>query len=145
MTEKTGADRDSGSLERGLGSIVVGLVAAALVIISLGPILQRLSPVPGLNPLEAADQIRSQAASLPRMSFVLLISAYAVASLIGGIATSLTSGRTRSWPVVITGLVLMVAGTYGVMVVYQPLWFRAVSFLTYPMAYLGHLVIRKKR
>ena len=139
------AERDSGSLERGLGSIVVGLVAAALVIISLGPILQRLYPVPGLNPLEASAELREQASSLPRMSFILLFAAYALASLLGGIATSLTSGRRHGWPVVVTGLVLMIAGTYGVMVVYQPLWFRAASFLTYPMAYLGHLVVRKRR
>ena len=37
----------------------------------------------------------------------------------------------------------MIAGTFGVWAVYQPLWFHGVSFLAYPMAYLGHLAVRK--
>ena len=139
------ADADSASIERGLASIVVGVVAAALFVIALGPVLERLYPVPGLNPLEASDELRERVSSLPRMSFILLFAAYALASLIGGTATSLTSGRTLKWPVLTTAFVLMIAGTYGVMAVYQPFWFRAASFLTYPMAYLGHLVARKRR
>ena len=42
-----------------------------------------------------------------------------------------------------TGAILMIAGTYGLLVVYQPLWFRAASLLTYIMAYVGYLILRK--
>jgi hypothetical protein len=143
MTEHTETAVESGSLERGLGSIVVGLVAAVLVIISLEPVLERFYPVAELNPLEAAEQVGPSTVSLPTLSFVLLLAAYALASLVGGLATALTSDRTKAWPSIVTGLILMIAGSYGVMAVSQPLWFRAASFLTYPMAYLGHLIVRK--
>lgn len=140
-----GGSVQEGSLERGLVSIVVGLVAAALVIIALEPLLQGLVPVPGLNPLDAAAELREQVAALPRASFMVVLGGYALASLVGGISTSLTSGRAMAWPPLATGAILAVAGTYGVLVVYQPLWFRGVSFLTYPMAWVGHLLVRRAR
>lgn len=140
-----GGGVQEGSFERGLVSIVVGLVAAALVIIALEPLLQRLVPVPGLNPLEAAEELRAQAAALPRLSFLVVFGGYALASLVGGISSSLTSGRVMRWPPAVTGAILGIAGTYGVMVVYQPIWFRAVSFLAYPMAWVGHLLVRRTR
>jgi hypothetical protein len=37
----------------------------------------------------------------------------------------------------------MIAGTFGVLTVYQPLWFRLASLFTFPMAYLGYLMVRK--
>ena len=135
--------RNSGSLERELLSIVVGLIAAVLVIISLEPVLQKLYPVLQLNPLDASAQGGRAVDSLPAASLLLLLVAYALASFVGGLASSLTAGKAKALPAVVTGLVLMIAGSYGVMVVYQPLWFRAASFLTYPMAYVGYLVTRK--
>ena len=141
MTAPHEADR--GSLERGLVATVVGLVAAVLVIIMLEPVLERLYPRLEINPLEAAAQPQATDA-LPATSLFLLLGAYALASLVGGLAASLTSGRTRAWPAVTTGLVLMIAGAYAVIVVNQPPWFRAVSFLTYPLAYVAHLLVRKR-
>jgi hypothetical protein len=120
----------------------VGLVAASLVIISLEPVLQIFYLVLELNPLRAAQQLRQVSSSLQPMSYLLLLGAYALSSLIGGLASTLTSGRGKSWPAVITGLILMIAGTSGLLAVYQPLWFRAASLLTYPMAYVGYLTIR---
>jgi hypothetical protein len=137
-------ERKAGSLEWELVSIVVGVVSAALVIIALNTFLGRLYPVPGLNPLQPVEELRSQVAALPRTSYFLLLGAYAFASFVGGLAASLTAGRTHARPALVTGLILMIAGTYGVMVVYQPIWFRAVSFLTYSMAYLAHLLIRRR-
>lgn len=54
----------------------------------------------------------------------------------------MASGRCKSWPAVITGLILMIAGIYGLLAVYQPLWFRAANLLTYPVAYVGYLTFR---
>ena len=135
-------DGSTGSLERGLLGIVVGAVAAALVVIALGPLLQRLYPV-DINPLKVAESLQQAPDSLPPLSFALLLAAYAFASFVGGLATSLTVGRVERWPAVVTGIVLMIAGTFGVMAVSQPAWFRAASFLTYPMAYVGHLLVRR--
>lgn len=137
------AESSRRSLEKGLASIVVGLVAAAVVIIALEPSLRRFYPVSDVHPLTSPEQYGRMTASLPALTYFLLWSLYAIASLVGGAASSLTFGRTRSWPPLTTGLVLMIAGTFGVWAVYQPLWFHGVSFLAYPMAYLGHLAVRK--
>ena len=143
MTE-TGAElREPGSLERGLLAIVVGLIAAVLVIVSVEPLLRRLYPIPELNPLRSAEEVARASASLPTTTAVLLLVAYALASLVGGFACSLTYARRAAWPVVTMAVVLMIAGSSGVMAVYQPFWFRAASFLTYPMAWVGHLLVRK--
>ena len=114
-----------------------------LVIISLGPVFQSFYPVPELNPLRAAEQLQQVSDPLRPMSFFLLLGAYALSSLVGGMASTLTSGRGKRWPAVMTGAILMIAGTYGLLVVYQPLWFRAASLLTYIMAYVGYLILRK--
>jgi hypothetical protein len=131
------------SLERGLASVVVGLVVAAVMIITVEPTLRSFYPVPqsesGLSP----EQSREMMESLPRFTFTLLLGLYAVASMLGGLAATLISGRIKSWPALATGLVLMIAGTFGVLTVYQPMWFRLASFFTFPMAYLGYLVVRK--
>jgi hypothetical protein len=130
------------TLERGLASVLVGLVAAAVLIISLEPALRSLYPVPQPDG-RSADQVREAMAALPRFTFILVWALYAGASLVGGIASTLISGRVKKWPALTTGLVLLVAGTFGVLAVYQPLWFRLASLLTYPMAYLGYLTVRK--
>ena len=132
MSEHKDGSRESGSLERGLVSIVVGMIAAVLVIVLVERLLRTLyPPEPGAStPLSTATA-------------AVLLGAYAVASLVGGFACSLTFARSRKWPVVITGCMLMVAGSFGVVAVYQPTWFLAASFLTYPMVYLGHLAVQK--
>jgi hypothetical protein len=119
----------------------VGLVAAVLVIIVLAPVLQNLYPRLDVNPLQVEGA--PLADSLPPTSLMLLLGAYALASFIGGFAASLTAGRTSAWPAIVTGVILMVAGSYAVLGVPDVLWFWAASFLTYPLAYLGHLLVRK--
>ncbi len=131
-----------GNLEKGLIAAVVGSVAAIAVVISLEPSLRSLYTVLGSNS-QASEQLGQMVASLPVGKLLLLLVFFAVASLIGGMVSSLTFGGTRSWPALVTGLVLMIAGTYGVMTVYHPLWFRLASFLTYAMAYIGHLSVRR--
>ena len=121
MEERSKPARDSVSLEKGLISMVVGLVVAVLVIMGIAPVLQRFYPAPELNPLRVS-------ASLPLASLLLLLAAYALASFVGGLASSLTSGGTKPWPAVGTGLVLMIAGTFGVMSGAQPLWFGQRAF-----------------
>jgi hypothetical protein len=123
------------SLERGLASVVVGLVVAAVMIIAVEPTLRSFYPVPQAGSGAQPDQ--------SRFTVSLLWGLYAAASLVGGGAATLISGRLKSWPALTTGLVLMIAGTFGVLTVYQPLWFRLASFFTFPMAYLGFLVVRK--
>jgi hypothetical protein len=145
MTPHKEGERDAGSLERGLVSTVVGLVAAVLVIISVEPLLQRLYPLMGVGPVNGPATLARTPDSLPPSSLLLLLCAYALASLAGGFAASLIFRRRRAWPAVTTGAVLMIAGSYAVLIGHQPLWFRAASFLTYPMAYLGHLVVRRTR
>ena len=136
---------DSGrtSVERGLAAVVVGLVVATVLIISFEPALRQLYPVPDPSAGLTGEQYRQMMDALPRFTFMILWGLYAVASLVGGLASTLFSGRIKSWPALTTGLVLMIAGTVAVLSVYQPLWFRLASFLTYPMAYLGYLAVRK--
>jgi hypothetical protein len=131
------------SLERGLASVVVGLVVAAVMIITVEPTLRSFYPVPQPGPGLSVERSQEMMASLPRFTFTLLWGLYAGASLVGGVAATLISGRVKSWPALTTGLVLMVAGTFGVLTVYQPLWFRLASLFTFPMAYLGYLMVRK--
>jgi hypothetical protein len=141
MAHSEAGERD-GSLERGLVATVVGLVAAVLVIIMLEPVLQSLYPRLEVNPLGAAERPPASDA-LPATSLLLLLGAYGLASVVGGLAASLTSGRARAWPAVVTGLILMIAGSYAVIVVDNPPWFRIASFATYPLAYVGHLLVRR--
>lgn len=144
MTREAMPDPTRRPLERGLAAVVVGLVTAAVLIVALEPALRQLYPVPVVDPTSAPEQYRSTMDAQPPVTFILLWMLYAVGSLAGGIAASLTSGRTRSWPALATGGVLAVAGTFGVLTVYQPLWFRVVSFLAYPLAYVGHVAVRKR-
>jgi hypothetical protein len=132
------------SIERGLAAVVVGLVVAAVTVIAVEPALRRFYPILEATPGLSVEESREILESLPRVTFVLLWGLYALASLIGGIAATLIAGRTQSWPALLTALVLMIAGTFTVVTVYQPLWFRFASFFTYPMAYLGYLAVRRQ-
>lgn len=133
------------SLEKGLVSIVVGLIVAVLVIMALEPVLQRLYPGADLTPLDARRPTLEMGEPLPLRSSLLLLGAYAISSFVGGLGSSLISGGGRSWPAVVTALGLMIAGSYGAMAIRPPLWFWAASLLTYAAAYVGHLVARKAR
>lgn len=130
------------NLEKGLVAAVVGSVAAVVVVISLEPSLRGLYPLPATDS-QASERFGQLVGSLPFTTLLLLLGFFAIVSLIGGMVSSLAFGGTRSWPALVTGLVLMIAGTYGVMSVYHPLWFRLASFLPYSMAYVGHLLIRR--
>ena len=137
-------DPGRGSLERGLGSVLVGLVVATLVIITVEPALRRFYPIPPSAEGLSAEEFRRAMDALPRLSFLLLLGLYAVASFSGGLAATLTAGRITRWPALATGFVLMVAGAISVITVYQPVWFRLASFLTYPLAYLGYAAARRR-
>ena len=132
------------SIERGLAAVVVGLVLAAVTIVAVEPALRRFYPIPEATPGLSVEENRRMLEALPRVAFVLLLGLYAAAALIGGLTATLISGRTQSWPALITGLLLMIAGTFTIVSIDQPLWFRFASFFTYPIAYFGYLAARRQ-
>ena len=120
--------------------------AAVLLAIIYGceTMVGRMYPSPTGTDFEQARVLDRLMNQLPRGTFAGLFLGYALASLIGGVITTLLSGRTEIIPAVVTGVVAMVVSVFNPYEAPHPLWFTAASVLSFiPFACLGYLISRK--
>jgi hypothetical protein len=122
---------------------LLGTAAATAVIFAIESLSHRLYPPPaGLNVREPAA-LKAFIATLPIGAFLMVLLAYALGSLVGGMVATLIAGRGTSRPALFVGGLLMLFGVMDLVVIPHPLWFVIVSLLIYvPCAWLGSRLVR---
>jgi hypothetical protein len=123
-------------------AVLVGVVLSTVIFLALESVGHRLYPPPsGVNFHDPAA-IKAYMAALPVGALLLVLLAYAVGSLTGGLVATLIAGRAGITPALIVGAVLTALGVTNLVSIPQPLWFAISSTLLYiPFSWLGSRVL----
>lgn len=119
-------------------SVVAGLVAGFLIIYALEAVSKAMYPLPPFFDLEKADRETAKffIDMIPKGAFLIVLLAFALGSLSGGLLSSVISERIH--PPIIVGLTFMAASLARLYILPQPLWFIISSILIFlPFAFLG--------
>ncbi len=127
-------------------AVLAGVAAAMVMIMALQIATSAIyPPPPGIDWTDPQAK-NAYVASMPLGAFLLILVAYAVGSLIGGLAATAVSDRSSAKPAIIVGVLLTATGASNLAEIHHPLWFAVTSTLVYvPFAWLGARVLMRTR
>ena len=114
---------------RKIGAFIAGLVVAIVVVNGAERIVHSLHPFPpGMNTRDFA-QIKAFVATLPLSALLIVLTGW----LIGTTAGTFTAARIGRSAVTgyVLGACLIALGIFNAIIIPQPPWFSAVSFVVY--------------
>jgi surface polysaccharide O-acyltransferase-like enzyme len=124
--------------------VVAGAMAAMMLILLTETAIVKMYLPAGINPEDTAA-VTNSVKNLPMHVFLLLLSNYAVCSLIAGIVSTVVAKRTTMVPALVVGTILTLGGLYNVISIQHPLWFTVSNLFVYlPFCFAGYLLTRKK-
>ncbi len=127
-------------------AVVVGLITAWGFILIVGMIATRMWSTPNNLEYMSRDEMIAYFSSRPLETFIVILIGYIIGAYFGGFIVTKMSRRESpgiSLPILIGGIL-----TVGAMINFaffpgQPLWFMALSLLTFiPLSLLGHRFAR---
>ncbi|MGV3538976.1 MAG: hypothetical protein ACO1OQ_04150 [Rufibacter sp.] len=124
-----------------LGGTAVGVFTIGLVQY-LG---HQLYTTPTNTNLEATEAAGAYLASAPIGALLMVLFAYALGSLFGGMVAARYSPAKPIFHALVVGAVLMLSGIANFMSIPHPLWFIIVSLLLFlPMAFFGGMMSSRR-
>jgi hypothetical protein len=114
---------------RGIGAVIAGLIAAFLVVFGAEGISHKIYPPPPGMSLNDMSQIKAFVATLPLSVLLIVLAGH----LIGTFAATWVATKIAGGPIAgfITGALLLAAGIANSIMIPQPMWFSAASFVIY--------------
>lgn len=119
-------------------SIIAGLLASFAIIILMESIGHIIYPAPaGLNP-DDMEAIKAYTQRAPVIVFVLVILAYGLGSIVGGLVAAMIAAHKKMTKSITVGGILMGLGAYNLFMIPHPVWTVVISiFIFIPCSYLG--------
>jgi hypothetical protein len=121
---------------RKIGGVVTGFIIAVVLVQCAEAIVHVLYPFPpGMNQHDMAD-IKKFVSTLPLQALLLVLTGWLIGTLAGTYAAA-RIGRSAV-PAYVLGALLLAAGIVNAIIIPQPVWFSAVSFVIYiGMTFVG--------
>ena len=127
--------------KRVIGTIL-GFIAASFVIYLVELLCQRIYPAPPGLDLKDPQALKNFMASLPAGALAIVLLAYDLGSLTGGVISTLVSGRGTVWPALIVGGLLTAGNAFNLHALPHPTWFAVVSTFGFiPLAWVGSRLV----
>ena len=127
-------------------AVIVGLLTAWGFILIVGIISTRMWSTPNNLEYMSRSEVVAYVASRPIESFIVVLIGYVIGAYFGGFIVTKMSRRESpgiSLPILIGGLLTVGAIINFAFFPGQPLWFMALSLLTFiPLSLLGHRFAR---
>jgi hypothetical protein len=119
-------------------SVILGLVGASFIIFALEVLGHIIYPMPANLDVNNMDDLKAFTSSAPAIVFVLVIIAYAVGSVVGGLIAAAIATHNKMTKAITVGGILMGLGAYNLFMIPHPVWTIIISiFLFIPSSYLG--------
>jgi hypothetical protein len=114
---------------RRIGGVIAGLVIAFLLVQGAELLVHKLYPPPPGTNMKDFNAVKAFVATLPTPAFVLVLTGW----LIGTLAETFTAARIgrSAVPAYVLGVILLAGGIMNSIVIPQPVWFSAASFVIY--------------
>ena len=117
---------------RSIAAVIAGLVVAFVFVQAAETITHRLYPFPPGSDMHDMATIKKFVSTLPAPAFAIVLGGWFVGTLLGTFAAA-KIGRSRI-PAYVVGVLLLAGGIMNSVMIPQPVWFSAFSFLIYILA-----------
>lgn len=114
---------------RKIAAVITGLVVAWLAVSGAEAIVHKMYPPPLGTNMHDMKAIKKFVSTLPPLAFVLVLLGWLIATLAGTFVAA-KIGRSAV-PGYIVGAILLAAGIANSIIIPQPVWFSALSFVIY--------------
>jgi len=114
---------------RSVGAVIVGLIVAVAFVQGAEAIVHAMNPFPpGMNQRDF-NEIKKFVSTLPLSALLLVMTGWLLATVVGTfVAAKIAGSRPAGY---ITGGILLCAGIANAIIIPQPPWFSAASFVVY--------------
>lgn len=116
-------------LWRRIGGVIAGLVVAFLLVQVAELLVHQLYPPPPGTNMKDFSEVKKFVSSLPAAALVLVLAGWLVGTVTGTFIAA-RIGRSAV-PGYVVGAILFAAGVMNSIVIPQPVWFSAVSFVIF--------------
>ncbi len=124
-----------GSLLRSVGAVLVGLVAALILIVGVEVVSSILHPFPPEVDQDDLEVVRAHVAGYPAWILMLAVLAWGLTTFLGAwLATRLGTGRHRAHGIVV-GLILLALVVLNMSMLPYPIWFWASNLILFPLGF----------
>ena len=132
-------------MARAITGVIVGFLAAAIVVGILEAAGHAIYPPPPGIDLYNPEDLKSIIDKLPRGALIMVLLAWAAGSFAGGLVATLIASR-RTVPAIIVGCLQLLCGAATMLMIPHPAWFVVTSVvILIPSAWLGALVAKALR
>lgn len=119
-------------------AVVLGLIASFIIILLLEGVGHAIYPPPADLDINDIDAIKAFTSTAPSIVFILVIIAYAVGSIIGGLVSAVVAVNNKMSKAITVGGILMGLGAYNLFMIPHPIWTIVISiFVFIPCSYAG--------
>ncbi len=134
------------NMRRSLGSVIVGFVAGAVVIMAVEAVSQAIYPLPpGVDP-KNPEALRAYMAVVPTGALLLVLLAWALGAFAGGLVASRLAGRAPLGHALAAASILLAGGIVNMLMIPHPAWFWVAGIAVFfPAAYLGARLLGNRR
>lgn len=123
---------------RRIVAVVAGLAGSVALIAAVQAAGVRLYPPPPGTDFTDPDALAALMAQMPLGALLMVELSYAAGSLAGGAVVHLVVRKRTTGPLLVVGWLLTLAGVANLAAAPHPLWFAALSTVTYlPCVFLG--------
>lgn len=122
---------------RSVLAVMFGLLVAVIVLIGMESISHTLFPPPSVDPNDM-DAVRALMADMPARMFVMVLIAWSLSALTGGLVAGRVAGRGAVGHAAVIGVLLTIGAIANFVMLPHPVWVVIVGLgLFLPMAVLG--------
>ena len=107
---------------------------AELVVQAIEALGNRWYPLPEGTNLDDAASLKQAIAALPAGAFLMVLAAWVFGAAFGAFVASQISGRTRWWPGITVGVLVLAAAISEMLTAPFPVWLWVMAFLLVPAA-----------
>lgn len=114
---------------RKIGGVLLGLLVAWLFVMLAEALAHRIYPPPAGTNMNDFNEVKKFVATLPASALALVLAGW----LVGTLAGTFVAARVGhgAGPGYVVGALLLCAGIANSIIIPQPVWFSAVSFVIY--------------
>jgi hypothetical protein len=123
---------------RNIVAVLVGLVAATLVVMMADQMSHIIHPPPSHLNFNDKEAFEKYMQNVPVQAFMVMMAGWILSSFAGGLVTTLIQTEKKIWLALITGGILMAGALANQFMIPHPGWMMVCTLVFYiPSAYLG--------
>jgi hypothetical protein len=123
-----------GAILRSLGAVVLGVLAAAVLVLVMEAVGHTVFPPPPGLDLGDSEQRETFMAQLPLGALVFVLAGWSLGTLAGSWLAAALAGQAPAAHGLVVGVLFLAMAVATMLVIPHPLWFWVVALLLFPLS-----------